>query len=413
MAYKGKSKRANGEGSVYEIAKGDKKVIEAQLTRIIYVNGEKQKKKFKKSGFKTKAAARQWLVENAYLLDDWEAEQRGHMPPSELKKPETMTFNDVWVQYDKYHVSTLTPKVQKQMRYYRKAFDPLNRMLWNEIPVSKFQDCINAVGNTHDTQKKAKNVITGMATYAIKQGWSRENIPQYCSILKEEVAYKEVFEPEEVRTLWDFYNGDIHLLLKSHGGGNYLTEEGYKRAAAALLFMLHSGVRPGELLNVKPEFVDIEKRKIYKAGIKTEKGKSGAILFTSIVRPIVEKYLATENEFAKVSMEALRGACDNLFEMLGMKRHVLSSCRTSVATILAAAGVGEEEIKTIMRHANINVTRKYYDKSNDNRALEALNTIDEVVSETSEERINKYREQIKELEDKIRIEEELAIKKGA
>ncbi len=67
----------------------------------------------------------------------------------------------------------------------------------------------------------------------------------------------------------------------------------------------------------------------------------------------------------------------------------------------------------IMRHANINVTRKYYDKSNDNRALEALNTIDEVVSETSEERINKYREQIKELEDKIRIEEELAIKKGA
>ena len=44
MAYKGKAKRANGEGSVYEIAKGDKKVIEAQLTRIIYVNGEKQKR---------------------------------------------------------------------------------------------------------------------------------------------------------------------------------------------------------------------------------------------------------------------------------------------------------------------------------------------------------------------------------
>ncbi len=405
-----KAKRANGEGSVYEITISGKKVIEAQLTRIIYIEGEKKVKKIKKRGFKTKTMARQWLIDNTFLLDDWEAEQRGHIAPSELKKPLEMSFDDVWKEYDKYHVSNLTPKVQKQIRHYRGSFDPLNKMLWNEIPVSKFQDCINAAGDTHDVQKKAKNVISGMATYAIKQGWSKENIPRYCSIVKEEVAYKEVFEPNEVRVLWAFYNGEITLSLKSHGGGNYLNEEGYRRAAAALLFMLHSGVRPGELLNVKPEFVDVEKRKIYRAGIKTNKGKSGAILFTSNVKPIVIKYLSVKNEFAQYTMEALRNACNKLFNMLGIKRHVLSSCRTSVATILDSAGIGEEEIKTIMRHANINITRKYYDKSNDDRALEALNTIDDIMNETPEDRIEKYRKQIKELEDKIRLEEEMAAK---
>ena len=109
------------------------------------------------------------------------------------------------------------------------------------------------------------------------------------------------------------------------------------------------------------EFVDVEHGRICRAGIKTFKGKSGAILFSDNVKPLVKKYLASENEFAKYSMEALRGACDNLFDMLEMKRHVLSACRTSCATILASAGVAEEEIKTIMRHANINITRKFFE----------------------------------------------------
>ena len=278
-------------------------------------------------------------------------------------------------------------------------------MLWKEIPVSKFQDCVNAAGNTHDVQKKAKNIVSGMATFAIKQGWCRENVPKYCSILKEEVAYKDPFEPDEVKKIWAFYNGEIHLSLKSHGGSNYLTEDGYRRAAAALLIMLHSGARPGELRKANPEFVDVEHGRICRAGIKTFKGKSGAILFSDNVKPLVKKYLASENEFAKYSMEALRGACDNLFDMLEMKRHVLSACRTSCATILASAGVAEEEIKTIMRHANINITRKYYDKSNDDRAIMALNRIDEIMDDTPEDRIKKYREQIAELEEKIRFEE--------
>ena len=397
-------KKGNGEGSVYEITKNGRKIIEAQLSRIIYIEGEKHAKKFRKSGFKMKKEAWKWIADNKYKLDDWEAEERGHIAPSELKKPEEMTFLDVWEQYDKYHVCGLeSEKARYQIRHYKEAFAPLYRMKWQEIPASKFQDCINAAGATHDIQKKAKNVISGMATFAIRQGWSRENIPHYCTIEKEKVAYKEVFTAEEVRRLWAFYNGEISIELKKNKTNR--TEEDYRKAAAALLFMLNSGIRPGELLNINPEFIDLEGRKIYHAGIKTTKGKSGAILFTKNVRPIVERYLINGNEFSKESVEALRKMCDALFDKLGMKRHVLSSCRTSVATILASYGVAEEEIKTIMRHANINITRKYYDKSNDDRALEALNKIDEVINETPEDRIAKYKEQIRELERKIKEEE--------
>lgn len=400
------AKRANGEGSIFETMKNGRKVITAQLTRVIYIEGVEHAKTFTTVKCKTKADARKWLQNNKYKLDDWEAKERGQIAPSELKKPEDMTFADVWDKYDKYHVSCLpSKKAQYHVRYYRKFFAPLDKMKWQEIPVSKFQDCINSAGPSHDVQKKAKNVVSGMATYAIRQGWCRENIPHYCTIAKEEVAFKEVFEPDEVRTLWAFYNDEISLPLKKHGNGNYLNIDGYKRAAAALLFMLHSGIRPGELLNINPDFIDLEERKIYRAGIKTKKGKSGAILFTNSVKPIAEKYLSKRNEFAQYSDTALRGACYRLFEFLGIKKHLLSSCRTSVATILASAGVPEEEIKTIMRHASINITLKYYDKSNDDRALAALNIVDDIMSETPADRINKYKKQIEELQKKIQEEE--------
>ena len=52
-----------------------------------------------------------------------------------------------------------------------------------------------------------------------------------------------------------------------------------------------------------------------------------------------------------------------------------------------------------------------YDKSNDDRAIMALNRIDEIMDDTPEDRIKKYREQIAELEEKIRFEEGRSRKK--
>ena len=49
--------------------------------------------------------------------------------------------------------------------------------------------------------------------------------------------------------------------------------------------------------------------------------------------------------------------------------------------------------------------------SNDDRAIMALNRIDEIMDDTPEDRIKKYREQIAELEEKIRFEEGRSRKK--
>jgi len=64
-----------------------------------------------------------------------------------------------------------------------------------------------------------------------------------------------------------------------------------------------------------------------------------------------------------------------------MPHHVLSSCRTTTATVLAEMKTSADDLQTIMRHTNIAVTRKYYDKSGDENAIEALSRLDAELAE--------------------------------
>ena len=113
------NKRSNGEGSVFERRKNGKTVLIAQLTRYVSVDGEQLRKDIKKSGFKTKKQAREWMDDNKHLLDAWEAEVRGIQMTSPMPDQSENTFSEMWEMYDKYYVETLTKKVKSQYRYYR------------------------------------------------------------------------------------------------------------------------------------------------------------------------------------------------------------------------------------------------------------------------------------------------------
>lgn len=395
------NKRANGDGSVFEKRKNGKTVIVAQLSRHISVDGEPLRKEISKSGFNSKKAAKEWIEKNKYLLDEWEAEVRGEkrepLPPDQSEN----TFAEMWQMYDRFHVETLTPKVKNQYRYYRTKCDQLDNYRWKDITVPMFQEVIDSAGEGYNVRKKVKTVLTGMGTYIIRQGWARENLAQKCTLPKEPIAEKNLYTVDEIKTLWNFYYGKIVLTYKDHGQGNYLTEEDYKSVAAGLLIMLYSGIRPGELFNILPEDIDYEHRRILKGGIKTTRGKTGSIFFTSSTEPLVRKYLGSGNVYKRKSVEAFRNACNRLFSMLGMERHELSAARTTSATTLAELGTAEENLKSIMRHTDISTTRKYYDKSGDELAQKALEAMDDFVMETSDQRIEKYEREIAKLQEKI------------
>lgn len=149
--------------------------------------------------------------------------------------------------------------------------------------------------------------------------------------------------------------------------------------------MLHTGMRPGELINIRSEDIDFTTGKICKGGIKTVRGKTGSIFINNKIAPVIRQYMVPVNQFALVSVESTRARVNNLLDTLGMEHHVLSACRTTTATVLAEMGTSEDDLKTIMRHTNIAVTRKYYDKSGDANAQKALEKFDASVQPASDE----------------------------
>ena len=398
-----KTKRGNGEGSVYEEKINGKTVIAAAMKRSIFIDGEWRHKRIKKRGFKTKSDARIWLAENVNTLNEWENEQRGLVKAAMAND---ITFKEVMEKYLKYHVSTLSEKVRYQYGRYLEKCTDLYPLKWAEITALIFQEKINSVGETYDVRKKMKTVLTGMGTFAIKQGWSRENVAKVCVLPEEPITDKTIFDNNEIKTLWKFYNGEITLPFKTQRNGKYISDRAYKLTAAALLIMIYSGMRPTEMLQTKPENVDIENGKIYRSGIKTKKGKTGAIFITPSISELVQKHIVEERAYEGWNTVYLRFASASLLEKLGMPPHVPSACRTTTATLLAELSTGEEELKTIMRHTDTRVTRKYYDKSGDELAQKAINQLDESIDDDPQKKINRYRKMIRELEEKIAAEEE-------
>lgn len=59
-----------------------------------------------------------------------------------------------------------------------------------------------------------KTVLTGLATFAIRQGWIKENLARICVLPEKPITHKAVFTPEEIRLLWDYYEGKISLQQK-------------------------------------------------------------------------------------------------------------------------------------------------------------------------------------------------------
>jgi integrase len=350
----------NGSGRAFKRGK-----YWAYEIRRQYWDGNKTVKANRYCGhFKTKTEAdkaRFAAIEE--LEKEIEAGKRGELAARGQAK---MTFGEIGNEFLTIHELKWGKKTKQYMRTNLQKCEAFFDREWDGITMTEFQGMIN-VGGTYDTAKKMKLLLTGMQKCAFRYYPLLRNFVSDCELPPETIAEKRVFEKGERDLLWKVVNRDSGL--------KGLTEED-RMAASALLIMIHSGMRPGELRNVDPVDIDLVNHRIHKGGIKTKRGKTGSIFVVSKIVPLVREWMMPKNRFSEVSIETIRDRADKLQDKLGMPHHVLSSCRTTTATVLAEMKTSADDLQTIMRHTSIAVTRKYYDKSGDENAIEALSRLD-------------------------------------
>lgn len=225
-------RRTNGDGSVFKLSGNRRKPWAVRIT-IGFTDEGKQKYKYisyHESKTKAKAALREWLVN-----------------PTEIDKRNTFktTFEE-WIEKSELKQGTINN--------HNSAFGRLKVLHKRPIAEITLKELENAIsGHVPTAQNSMRKTIRCVFKYAMKYGYTEKNPSIYLEVEKHTNKKKiNIFTPEEVEELW--------------------RNVGQRPFDDMPLFLLYTGLRISELLNIKISEVDLENRTFNITDSKTKNG---------------------------------------------------------------------------------------------------------------------------------------------
>lgn len=307
-------RRGNGQGTVYKRGR----TYTACATR--YEQGQRLVKT--KGGFERKKDAVDWLATVSFSV------------PKTSK-----TFQQIYDEWSGIHYPTI---VKKKRQIYEAAYnksEKLHTMKWSEIGLRHFQEVVNSAKETYYPRRDIRVLFSLMSQYAIVSGYSDFNFAPLIKLPLKEKPHKVPFSDAEIASLWKGYES----------GDDF---------AGAVLIMIHTGMRYGEISTIDPNNIHLEESYMI-GGIKTEAGKEGEILLLNEIKPIIKDLLLPVNKLNAMSDTTFRQKFNAALNRCGCETHTIHECRHTCATLLAKAGVQPAVIKEIMRHTSYAQTIEY------------------------------------------------------
>ncbi|MGG4180541.1 MULTISPECIES: tyrosine-type recombinase/integrase [Virgibacillus] len=145
--------------------------------------------------------------------------------------------------------------------------------------------------------------------------------------------------------------------------------------------MIYTGLRPGDLVEVKNENIHLDKR-YFRGGFKTEAGTNRVIPIHKKIHSLIEARMDPKKEYLVINHENNKMSCyvyyhekwKKIMEQLEMD-HKPHDCRHTFATLMDNAGANKLSIKRIMGHASKDITDKVYTHKDIEQLLIAIDTL--------------------------------------
>lgn len=222
----------------------------------------------------------------------------------------------------------------------------LYNMRFCDIKSEHLQGCIDDSGKNYPTRKKIKILFNQLYAYALEKDIVSKNYSDFVDLgKKEETETKKPFTQAEIDILWE--NEPRFPWIDS------------------VLFMIYTGIRIGEFLDLKNVDINFEEQYL-RGGSKTEAGKNRIIPIHPRIMPFVKRWYDQKNEYLiTVDGKALSyytyrdGQFRRIMEQLGME-HKPHECRHTFATLMDNAGANKICIKRIMGHSSKDITDQVY-----------------------------------------------------
>ena len=273
-----------------------------------------------------------------------------------------ITFEEVYSLMQKTEFNDLS---ESSLRNYRGAYNyssTLHKKVFKELKKNHLQGVINSI-KAPTMCNIAKLLFLKMYKFALENDIVTTNYAQYLKVpKKEDSKEKQPFGDNEIKYLWDNIDGVRH--------------------ADIVLILLYTGLRIGELLDIKKENVFLKERYMI-GGKKTNAGKNRIIPIHKRILPLVEyhfnrstcPYLIMNNKGAKLQYVSFMKTYWSAFLSDTGVKHTPHDTRHTFISNMDRTNVNRIILKRIVGHSNKDVTENYTHK-NIEELIEAVDKLE-------------------------------------
>ncbi len=327
-------RRANAQGSVYKVSGNRRKPYIAVLPCKYDKDGNARRTTL--GYYETKTEALNALNEavaanitdkiNMTLENIFECWKSAHY--RDLSKQAIDAYNAAW----KYLIT-----------YSSKKF--------RDLKASDIQICIDdavSKGKSKATCEKIRSLYSQLCKYAMSQDIISQNYSQFLKLPKSSKKEKEIFTESEIQLLLSNDNNETAMII---------------------LILIFSGMRIGELFDIKKEKVYLNDTYPYLIGGKKTEARTNRIIpiHSSILRYIKYfylkpgKYLISNSIGNRMNEKNFRERnYYPLLQKVGISKKTPHSTRHTFATVLQANGAKPEDLIKVIGHADYEITTENY-----------------------------------------------------
>jgi integrase len=336
----------NGFGSIYKLSGKRRKPF---IVRKTIGWGDDGKQLYQTIGYyATRAEAMRALAEfntNPYDID-----------------AAKVTFAEVFEKWSNRKFDKISKSNVNGYNSAYKLSESLHTIKFVDIKTDHLQDVIDDCELGYGTLRKIKVLFNQLYKYAMEYDIVNKDYAKYVDIGEDESeSTRSPFSQEEIKKLWD--NVERMEFIDT------------------ILIMIYTGLRPGELLLIKTNNIDIANRTMT-GGIKTKAGKNRIIPLNKKIIPMVNKRVLDGYEYLIVNHEGNQMRYWNFYEEKWKKimeqlemEHKPHDCRHTFATLMDNAEANKLSIKRIMGHASQDITDKVYTHKDIEQLIAAVDLI--------------------------------------
>lgn len=341
-------KNANGDGSVYKL-KGKRRKPWVAVITAGYEGGKQKRKSL--GTFLTKKEAQ---IELLAYLDN----------PMLFSGKTFKDIKDLWYQNYKKNVSDVT---LNNLTIQLKKLDVFDEIKIKELKIHTLQKFFDDMDNSYGTKSFVRSILNMIFDFAVKNEFIETNKIKFIELGKnEKVIQRKIFTREEIKTMFDNLDSNNRYIKKMTYG---------------TLILIYTGLRVGELINLKTKDVDLDKNIISIVESKTSAGIRKIPISEKIVDLFknnidnTKEYFFFNKKGNKYEYFNFKFQFEKMLDLLGLERHTIHDTRHTFATLLNNADANSTSIIKLIGHSDFSTTENIYTHKDIEELRKAVNLL--------------------------------------